>query len=74
MDAGKSAIRSAVRQVAAGFGGRLTSSHDLVSFVAGKLMTHCRLSRIIRKLWLPDEIIIPTSDGENSSTVCQPAS
>ena len=35
--------------MAAGLGGRLTSSHDLVSFVAGKLMTHCRPSRMIPK-------------------------
>jgi hypothetical protein len=34
-----------------------------VSAVVGRLITHCWLSRIIWKLWLPLEIIRPTSDG-----------
>ena len=39
----------------------------------GRLMTHAPLSRIMRKLWLPPEIMQPTSDGVNSITVCQPS-
>ena len=38
----------------------------------GMLITHCRLLRIISKLWLPPEIRQVTSDGENSITMCQP--
>jgi hypothetical protein len=36
------------------------------------LMTHSRLSRIMRKLWFALEITHPTSDGWNSIIMCQP--
>lgn len=39
----------------------------------GRLTTHSPLSRIMRWLWLPDEIIAPQSDGVNSRMVCQPS-
>ncbi len=44
-----------------------------VSAVVGRLMTHSPLARIISKLWLPPEIIRPTSDGENSRIVYHPS-
>src|SRR4051794_27390793 len=35
-------------------------------------MTHSPLFLIIPKLWLPEAITHPTSEGVNSITVCQP--
>lgn len=39
----------------------------------GRLITHWRLRRISSKLWFSLEIIVPSSDGVNASTVCQPS-
>jgi len=39
----------------------------------GRLITHLRLRRISSKLWLPLEIIVPTNDGVNARTMCQPS-
>jgi hypothetical protein len=40
--------------------------------VAGTLITHSWLRRVISKLWLVLEMQQATSDGENSNTMCQP--
>ena len=45
--------------------------HQIATLV-GTLITHSLLRRIISKLWLELEMQQPTSDGENSNTMCQP--